>query len=216
MMKARTRLLAAMALAALAALPLSASAQAKKDSVVLGMVLEPHRARSDRRAGRRDRRGRALQRARRPDQDQHGRQHRAAARRKLVDRPGRPALHLQAAQGREVQRRRGLRLERRQVQLRARQGAGLDQQVEEDGVRQHQPHRDARPVHRDPGAEPGRRQLPVPHGREHRGDPRPEERADRLDQADRHRSVQVRLVGQGLVADAGEERRATATPRRSS
>jgi peptide/nickel transport system substrate-binding protein len=41
MMNSRTRLVAALALAALAALPLSAGAQAKKDSVVLGMVLEP-------------------------------------------------------------------------------------------------------------------------------------------------------------------------------
>ena len=41
MLNARTRLIAALALAALAALPLAAQAQAKKDSVVLGMTLEP-------------------------------------------------------------------------------------------------------------------------------------------------------------------------------
>jgi peptide/nickel transport system substrate-binding protein len=42
-----------------------------------------------------------------PDQDQHGRQHRAAARRELVDRSGRQGLHLQAPQGRQVPGRRG-------------------------------------------------------------------------------------------------------------
>src|SRR3954468_4435022 len=41
MMNARTRLHAIVALAALLALPLGADAQARKDSVVLGMVLEP-------------------------------------------------------------------------------------------------------------------------------------------------------------------------------
>ncbi len=41
MMNPRTRILAALALATLVALPLSAGAQARKDSVVLGMVLEP-------------------------------------------------------------------------------------------------------------------------------------------------------------------------------
>ncbi len=67
---------------------------------------------------------------------------------------------------------------RRQVQLRARQGARIDQQGEEGGVRQHQQHRHARPVHGDRRPQQRRRQLPVPHGREHGGDPRPEERAD--------------------------------------
>ena len=41
----------------------------------------------------------------------------------------------------------------------------------------------------DRRAQQRRRQLPVPHGREHRGDPRPEERGDDGDQADRHRPV---------------------------
>src|SRR5690349_11480932 len=41
MMNARTRLHAIVALAALLALPLGAEAQARKDSAVLGMVLEP-------------------------------------------------------------------------------------------------------------------------------------------------------------------------------
>ena len=52
-----------------------------------------------------------------------------------------------------------------------------------------------------------RRQLPVPHGREHRGDPRPEERRDDREQADRHRPVQVRVLGQGLGGHADQVRR---------
>jgi peptide/nickel transport system substrate-binding protein len=42
-------------------------------------------------------------------------------------------------------------------------------------------------------------------------DPRPEERADDRDQADRHRAVQVRVVAEGLGDHAGQER---AVPRR--
>jgi hypothetical protein len=45
---------------------------------------------------------------------------------------------------RQLPRRRGIRRERRQVQLRACQGRGLDQQGQEGGLRQHRPHRDAR------------------------------------------------------------------------
>ena len=111
------------------------------------------------------------------------------------DRPRRQELHLQAAQGREVPGRRALRRQRREVQLRARQGRRLDQQGQEGGVRQHQPHRHARRAHGDPGAEQRRRQLPVPPGREHRRDPRPEERRHHRHQAGRHRPVQASTTG---------------------
>ena len=132
----------------------------------------------------------------------------AAARRELDDRPRRQDLHLQAAEGRQVPRRRGLR--RRATSSSASSA----------------PRPRARPTRRrrrcsttsaaiatpDPQtvivvAQQRRRQLPVPHGREHRGDPRPEERADDRDQADRHRPVQVRRLGQGLGDHAGQERR---------
>ena len=56
---------------------------------------------------------------------------------------------------------------------------GVDQQGEEGGVRQHQQRHRARPGDGDRRPQQRRRQLPVPHGREHRGDPRPEERARR-------------------------------------
>ena len=51
-----------------AALP-AAWAQSRRDSVVLGMVLEPAGPGPDHRAGGGDRRDRALQHLRRPDQD---------------------------------------------------------------------------------------------------------------------------------------------------
>ena len=163
------------------------------------------RARPDGRAGGGDRRGRPPERARGLTRST-GRQDLAAARRELVERSRRQGLHLQAAKGRQVPRRRGVRRQRRQVQLRARQGAGLDQQGQEGGVRQHQQHRHARSADGDRRPQQRRRQLPVPDGREHRGDPRSEERADDGDQAGRHRPVQVRRVGQGLVDHAGQER----------
>ena len=75
---------------------------------------------------------------------------------------------------------------------------------------------DARSEHRDPHAQQRRRQLPVPHGREHRGDPRSEERAGDRDQADRHRPLQVRELGQGPRGHARPGGTAFATRRPSS
>jgi peptide/nickel transport system substrate-binding protein len=43
-------------------------------------------------------------------------------------------------------------------------------------------------------------------GEKHRSHPRPEKRAHHRDQADRHRPLQARQLGQGLVDHAGEER----------
>ena len=105
-------------------------------------------------------------------------------------------------QGHQVPGRRGLRRRGREVQLRARQGRGLDQQGQEGGVRQHLQHRHARRAHGDPGAEQRRRDDPLPPGREHGRDPEPEERRDHRDQAGRHRPLQLRRLAEGPVDHA--------------
>ena len=86
------------------------------------------RPRSDDRAGRRDRRGDALQHLRGPDQDQRGLLGHAAAGRQmdLLARPQDPDLHPQAE--RQVPGRRALLVQGRQVLVRALRRQGLDQQ----------------------------------------------------------------------------------------
>ena len=74
-----------------------AVAQNKKDTAVIGMTLEPHRARPHRRRRLRDRRGRALQRAGDADQDSARRHDRAAAGAKLERHARQQDLGLQAA-----------------------------------------------------------------------------------------------------------------------
>ena len=73
------------------------------------------------------------------------------------------------------------------------------------GVRQHQLDHRARPAHGDPDAEQRRRQLPLPHGREHRGDPASRRaRPTHRDQAGRHRALSVRGLEEGQLGHADQ------------
>ena len=190
-------LLAALAIGVgIAVVPLDAAAQQRKDSVVLGMVLEP---------------APGLDPTMAP----------AAAIGEVVhlsvlegltkinmdgritpllaeswsDRSRRQGLHLQAEEGREVPRRRAVHRSDVKFSFERAKAPGSTNKAKKavfDNI--------SRIDTPDPATvivvlNQRRRQLPVPHGREHRRDPRPEERADDGDPADRHRPVQVRRPG---------------------
>ena len=110
------------------ALMASAGLASAKDSVTIGMVLEPPGLDPTTGAGRRDRRSDALQHLRGPDQDQRGLLGHAAARREmgLLARSQDPDLHPEAE--RQVPGRRVLLVQGRQVLVRALRRQGLDQQ----------------------------------------------------------------------------------------
>ena len=121
--KSQLALGAALAFAAVLALPLPAAAQAKKDSVVLAMVLEPPGLDPTTAAAAAI--GEVvhyniLEGLTKINMD--GSVTPLLAESWTIDPDGK-SLHLQAEEGREVPGRRGVRFERRQVQLRARQGA---------------------------------------------------------------------------------------------
>ena len=206
MLNPRIRLHAVAALAVLFALPLGADAQTRKDSVVLGMILEPTGL--DPTAAPAAAIGEVvhynvLEGLTKINMD--GSIAPLLAESWSIDPDGK-VYTFKLRKGIKYQDGEAFDSSDVKFSFERAKADRLDQQGEEGGVRQHEPDRDARSAHGDPGAEPGRRQLPVPDGREHRGDPRSEERADDRDQAGRHRPVQVRRLGQGLVAVAGQER----------
>ena len=172
-----------------------------KDSVTIGMVLEPPGLDPTSRAGGGDRGSDALQHLRGADEDQRGLLGHAAAGREmgLLARSQDADLHAEAE--RQVSGRRAVLVEGRQIFLRALRRQGFDQQgqglLRLDRIDRHARSDDGRAQVQ--GAEL-RGAVPSRHG--HGGDPRREERGDRSHQSRRHRPLQALLLDQGLVDHA--------------
>ena len=177
----------------------SAGIALAKDSVVDRHGARAAGARSDHGAGRGDRRGRPLQRARGPDEDQRW----TARSRRCWPRagpstPDGKTLHLQAEAGRQVPGRRG-RSTSSDVKFSFERAKAAEDSTnkakkavfDNDQPRSTRPTRTTVIAH----AQQRRRQLPLPHGREHGGHPRSEERGDDGDQAGRHRALQASSRG---------------------
>ena len=200
MMKRRTVLTHTATVAALATIPLAVSqgalAQGRKDSIVLGMALEPPGPRSHGRRRVGHRRNRPVQHPGNAHQDQFGRQGDAAAGGKLGNLARPQDLHLQAAQRREVPERRALQCRGGPVLVPAR---GRRQEHQQGQTHFRQPGRAGDRRSHGGAAEQGDRPGPaVPPGPGHSRDRRAEKRGHQCHQADRHRSLQAGELEQGL------------------
>ena len=177
------------------ALAASAAFAASKDSVTIGMALEPPGLDPTTGARRRDRRDRALQHLRGADEDQRGLLGHAAARRKMdvLARPQDADLHAQA--GRQVPGRRAVHLQGREILVRALRAP----RTRPTRTRRSSP-RSSRSTRSDPATRRAEFKEPsfdgaVPSRPEHRRHHRREERGERGDQPGRHRPLQARLTG---------------------
>lgn len=148
-----------------------------------------------------DCRSHALQYLRDADQDQRGRFDVALAGREL-DRIARPEdLYVQAAQGRQIPQRRAVWLRRGEVLVRTQRGGDEHEQGQEP-VPELREDRSARCRHGRDHPEICRAEPALPAGAGKRVDRRAEERTDRCDATDRHRSLPARRLGQGLFDHA--------------
>jgi hypothetical protein len=189
----------------------------RKDSVVLGMVLEPARAGPDHRAGRGHRRDRALQRPRGPDQDQRRRHGHAAAGRELGSDPDGKSytfkLKQAASSSRTASRSTAAAVKFSFERAKAEGSTNKAKKAVFDNISSDR-HADAHTVILVLNNADGHAALPP--GREHGRDPEPEERGHHRHQAGGHRPLQAGELAKGQRGHAGEVGRATATPRQSS
>ncbi len=202
-MRSPSRLILALgaAFAASSALAIPALAAASKDSVTIGMVLEPPGL--DPTAGAAAAIGEithynifeGLTKINEDFSDHAA----AGGKMELLARPQDADLH--SAQGRQVPGRRDVFLQGREILLRARRGQGLDQQGK-SLLRLDRIDRRQRPRRRHAEVQGSELPGPVPPRPEHRCHRRREERGERSDQPGRHRPLQARCLEQGFVGHA--------------